>query len=220
VDGVIPQDLLEGQILLAERLEPRMGAEPTYWNLLGEMDSLAVRVGQDLLPKLIDLQRRVLLSKEKQFGEDQPETAVTFLELAWLNLIANQFVIAEDLSDRALDIFLETHTPGPACKAMFGLACLYIEKQHYVSAEPLLMHVLSVESVMSRPSVPIEDICKALSTIIGHYLESSQPEDARLLVDRALLMAGQSPNYRAALENLFNITNLSIALNKESAQTD
>ena len=153
------------------------------------------------------LYKRALAIKEKAFGPDHPDVAISLSTLAQLYQTQGRYVDAEPLYKRALAIkekILGTNHPDVAT-ILNHLAFLYQAQGRYADAEPLYKRSLEIGEKALGPDHP--DVAASLNNLAelydnqGRYTEA-EPLSKRSLAIKEKALGPDHPDVGRSLNNL------------------
>ena len=156
------------------------------------------------------LLQRALQIREKLFGAEHPDVAMSLNDLAGLYQAQGRYAQAEPLLQRALQIrekLFSAEHPDVAM-SLNNLAMLYQDQGRYAQAEPLLQRALQIHEKFFGAEHP--DVAGSLSNLATFYQAKGHYAQAKPLLQRALqiyekVFGIEHPNVAGSLRNLATI---------------
>ncbi len=165
------------------------------------------------------LYQRALAIRERAFGPDHLNIAISLNNLAKLYHDQGRYVQAEPLFHRALAIkerALDSDHPSIAI-SLNNMALLYQRQGRYAEAEPLFQRALAIRERALGPDHP--DIAQSLNNLAELYRAQDRTSDAEPLYLRALTIRERvlKPHHPDIAESL---NNLAVLYHKQGRYAD
>lgn len=190
----------------AERIEGKFSKQPDV------EASLRYTIGEayldlGLFPQAREQLERSLEIRQAQFGDEDPRTLKSMVQLGWIAKEQGDYSEAEALESRALDI--QRRTLGPTNRdtlsSMSNLASTYLNQGKYKQAESVDSQTLEIRKRMFGSEQP--DTLTSMNSLAGdYYFERQYSRAEQLYKDawelRKRILGLQHPNTLDSMGNL------------------
>ena len=156
--------------------------------------------------------KRALAIRERLFGSEHPDVAMSFSNLAALYDHQGRYEEAEPLFKRALSIHEGTSDPNPVNVALVlnNLAAFYYNQERYAEAESLYERSLAIRERVLGPDHP--GVATSLNNLAALYHHQGRYAEAELPFKRGLAIRERAlgpdhPDVAGSLNSLAGVYN-------------